>query len=80
MEAVPSLLSVRRTTLRLPRLKLSKLPMAAREYLAFLEKESGARVGMVSTGPGREQTMFVDGFAAELQELTGEKAGASAKI
>ncbi len=57
-----------------------KLPMAAREYLAFLEKESGARVGMVSTGPGREQTMFVDGFAAELQELTGEKAGASAKI
>ena len=40
--------------------QLEKLPQAAREYLTFLEKESGARIGMVSTGPGREQTMFVD--------------------
>ena len=40
--------------------QLEKLPKAAREYLTFLEKESGARIGMVSTGPGREQTMFVD--------------------
>ncbi len=54
--------------------QLEKLPKAAREYLNFLEKESGARVGMVSTGPGREQTMFVDGFAAELNALTGQKA------
>ena len=52
---------------------LDKLPKAAREYLDFLEKESGARVGMVSTGPGREQTMFVDAFAAELNTLTGQK-------
>src|SRR5271163_3285727 len=29
--------------------KLEKLPKAAREYLAFLEKESGTRIGMVST-------------------------------
>jgi len=36
--------------------ELENLPKAAREYLNFLEKESGARVGMVSTGPGREQT------------------------
>ena len=42
--------------------ELEKLPKAAREYLDFLEKESGARVGMVSTGPGREQTIFVDEF------------------
>ena len=56
--------------------EFEKLPKAAREYLDFLEKESGARVGMVSTGPGREQTMFVDSFAAELNELTGQKAGA----
>ncbi len=56
--------------------ELEKLPKAAREYLNFLEKESGARVGMVSTGPGREQTMFVDSFAAELNALTGQKAAA----
>ncbi len=60
--------------------RMEDLPAAAREYLAFLEKESGARVGMVSTGPGREQTMVVDGFAAELRELTGEKSGVTAKI
>jgi adenylosuccinate synthase len=53
--------------------EFEKLPKAAREYLNFLEKESGARVGMVSTGPGREQTMFVDAFAAELNALTGQK-------
>jgi adenylosuccinate synthase len=56
--------------------ELEKLPKAAREYLNFLEKESGARVGMVSTGPGREQTMFVDAFAAELNALTGQKTAA----
>src|SRR6266436_32113 len=56
--------------------ELEKLPKAAREYQNFLEKESGARVGMVSTGPGREQTMFVDSFAAELNALTGQKAAA----
>jgi adenylosuccinate synthase len=60
--------------------QLEKLPPAAREYLAFLEKESGARIGMVSTGPGREQTMFVDALTAELSGLTGQKTGASATI
>ena len=47
--------------------QLEKLPQAAREYLTFLEKESGARIGMVSTGPGREQTIFVDEFTAALR-------------
>jgi adenylosuccinate synthase len=61
-------------------MRLEKLPQAAREYLAFLEKESGARIGMVSTGPGREQTMFVDSFTTELKRLTGQKAEASATI
>ena len=51
---------------------MAKLPKAAREYLAFVEKESGARVGVVSTGPGREQTMFVNKFSAELGELTSK--------
>jgi adenylosuccinate synthase len=60
--------------------QLEKLPQAAREYLSFLEKESGARIGMVSTGPGREQTMFVDSFIAELRALTGQKTEPSATI
>jgi adenylosuccinate synthase len=60
--------------------QLEKLPQAAREYLTFLEKESGARIGMVSTGPGREQTMFADSFITALKGLTGQKTGASATI
>jgi adenylosuccinate synthase len=60
--------------------QFEKLPKAAREYLTFLEQESGARIGMVSTGPGREQTIFVDSFAAELRALTGQEAGMSGKI
>jgi adenylosuccinate synthase len=48
---------------------MEKLPKAAREYLAFLEKESDARICMVSTGPGREQTILVEEFAAELKAL-----------
>jgi len=50
-----------------------KLPKAAREYLAFLEKESGARVGMISTGPGREQTIFLSEFLAELRPVAKKK-------
>ncbi len=49
--------------------ELEKLPKAAREYLSFIESESGAKIGMVSTGPGREQTVLVDEFAAELKSL-----------
>ncbi len=51
--------------------ELKKLPKAAREYLDFVEKESGASIGMVSTGPGREETIFVDEFAAELESISG---------
>lgn len=60
--------------------QVDKLPQAARDYLSFLEKESGARIGMVSTGPGREQTMFVDSFVSVMKGLTGQKTGASATI
>jgi len=48
-----------------------KLPKAAREYLGFLEKESGAKIGMVSTGPDREQTMALSEFAGALKEIEG---------
>jgi adenylosuccinate synthase len=60
--------------------ELRKLPVAAREYLRFLEAESGGRIGMISTGPGREHTLFVDDFASELHNLTSRKIGAQAEI
>src|ERR1700749_1296863 len=41
-----------------------RLPKLAQEYLRFLEKESGAKIGMVSTGPDREQTMTLPAFDA----------------
>jgi len=53
-----------------------KLPPKAREYLEFLEKQTGARMGMISTGPERDQTMFVEDFAALVgrQATGGERA------
>ena len=42
--------------------EFDKLPKAAQDYLHFHEKESGAKIGMVSTGPDRDQTMTVNGF------------------
>src|SRR6267142_2696848 len=47
--------------------EFERLPAKAREYLRFIENESGARIGMVSTGPDRDQTIMLDDFAAELQ-------------
>ncbi len=49
--------------------EFDKLPQAAREYLRFQERESGARIGMVSTGPDRDQTMVLPEFAAALNEI-----------
>jgi adenylosuccinate synthase len=51
--------------------EFDKLPGAAREYLRFQERESGAKIGMVSTGPDREQTMILPEFAAALEEIAG---------
>jgi adenylosuccinate synthase len=45
------------------------LPKLAQEYLRFLERESGAKIGMVSTGPDREQTMEMPGFRAALDAM-----------
>jgi adenylosuccinate synthase len=44
-----------------------KLPKLAQDYLRFIEKESGAKIGMVSTGPDRDQTMTLPGFEAALK-------------
>jgi adenylosuccinate synthase len=60
--------------------EVGKLPKQAREYLDFLEKETGARIGMVSTGPDREQTMLTEGFAAEMENLTGRRTRIQAGI
>jgi adenylosuccinate synthase len=46
--------------------EFDKLPQEAREYLRFQERESGAKIGMVSTGPDRNQTMLLPDFAATL--------------
>jgi adenylosuccinate synthase len=54
--------------------EFGKLPQKARDYLSFLEHESGARIGVVSTGPDREQTIFVDEFAAALNSIKKAQA------
>ena len=50
--------------------EFEKLPAAAREYLRFQERESGARIGMVSTGPDRDQTMLLPEFAQALNRMS----------
>jgi adenylosuccinate synthase len=51
--------------------EFEKLPKAARDYLHFQEKESGAKIAMVSTGPDREQTIVLPDFQAALDEIHG---------
>jgi adenylosuccinate synthase len=54
--------------------KFAKLPKAAQNYLAFVEKESSAKIGMISTGPDREEIVLNDEFASKLDELVKPKA------
>jgi adenylosuccinate synthase len=49
--------------------EFDKLPKLAQEYLLFQERESGARVGMISTGPDREQTILLPDFAQALSSM-----------
>jgi adenylosuccinate synthase len=49
--------------------EFDKLPQAARDYLRFQERESGAKIGMVSTGPDRDQTMRLPEFAAAFESI-----------
>jgi len=42
-----------------------QLPAAAKDYLAFLEKQTGVEVGSVSTGPERNQTIVRAGSRLE---------------
>ena len=53
--------------------KFEQLPKAAREYLAFVEKEAGAKIGMISTGPDRDQIVFIEEFANEMKTSSSGK-------
>ncbi len=57
----------RQSTVGIP--EFEKLPQAAREYLAFQERESGAKIGMISTGPDRNETMVLPAFAEALGRI-----------
>ena len=46
--------------------EFDKLPKPAQDYLQFLERESEAKIGMVSTGPERDQTMTLPAFETAL--------------
>ena len=47
--------------------EFDRLPKPAQEYLEFIESESGARIGMISTGPERDQTITLTAFEEELR-------------
>jgi adenylosuccinate synthase len=47
--------------------EFDKLPQLAQDYLKFVEKESGAKIGMVSTGPDRDQTILLPAFDEALK-------------
>ena len=46
--------------------EFAKLPVPAQEYLRFVERETKAKIGMVSTGPDRAQTILLPEFAQVL--------------
>jgi adenylosuccinate synthase len=48
------------------------LPVNAQKYLRFLEEQSGARIGMVSTGPDRNETFSVPEFDAATNVEAGQ--------
>ena len=52
--------------------EFERLPKAAREYLAFQERESGAKIGMISTGPDRGQRIMLPEFASALDSLSSQ--------
>jgi adenylosuccinate synthase len=47
------------------------LPAPAQEYLRFMERESGAKIGIVSTGPDRDQTFEMPEFRDAMRQITG---------
>jgi adenylosuccinate synthase len=52
--------------------KFEDLPTAAQEYLRFMERESGAKIGIVSTGPDRDQTLELPEFREAMALIAGK--------
>jgi len=48
------------------------LPQPAQEYLRFMERESEAKIGIVSTGPDRDQTFEMPEFREALRRIAGQ--------
>jgi adenylosuccinate synthase len=46
------------------------LPKRAQEYLQFVQRESAAQIGMISTGPDRDHTIVLDAFSAMLNKAS----------
>jgi adenylosuccinate synthase len=56
-----------------------KLPQKAKDYLQFIAKETGTKIGVVSTGPDREQTMYVGEFVSHLPAMNTAEEPVAAK-
>ena len=56
-----------------------KLPQKAKDYLEFIARETGSKIAMVSTGPDREQTMYVGDFVSSLPHTAVLNGVAKAK-
>jgi len=52
-----------------------QLPSKAKQYLEFVEKECGAKIAIISTGPDREQTIFLPEFVHMLDSMSAKAAG-----
>jgi len=52
--------------------RYDQLPAKAKQYLQFVEKESGAKIAIISTGPDREQTIFMPEFVKMLDAVGGQ--------
>ncbi len=46
--------------------KYDQLPQRTKEYLKFVEQQTSAKVGILSTGPDREQTIYTEAFVSAL--------------
>jgi len=46
--------------------KYEDLPARTKEYLKFVEQQTGAKIGILSTGPDRDQSIFTDAFVKSL--------------
>jgi adenylosuccinate synthase len=51
--------------------RFEDLPQPAQEYLRFMERESGAKIAIVSTGPDRDQTFELPEFREAMQRIAG---------